>query len=145
MTRAPRTTFVLSAAFALTLLAAACGGDGTDADAGDDGGTGPTGSPSASEPTPTPTGDEGEDEDGTTLNAGNFFFQPRSFEVASGTELLVDNRSSSTPHTFTVKGTEIDLELSPGDSEDVTIDLDPGEYDFVCRFHAMMTGTLTVT
>ena len=30
------------------------------------------------------------------------------------------------------------------DSEDVTIDLDPGSYDFICRFHAQMTGTLTV-
>jgi plastocyanin len=31
------------------------------------------------------------------------------------------------------------------DSEDVTIDVDPGSYDVICRFHGQMTATLTVT
>jgi plastocyanin len=82
---------------------------------------------------------------GVALTADNFAFSPTSLEVASGSEINVENANSGTAHTFTVQGTGIDLELSPGDVEDVHIDLDPGTYSFHCRFHASMTGTLTVT
>ncbi len=82
---------------------------------------------------------------GVALTADNFAFSPTSIEVASGSEISVENANASTQHTFTVQGTDIDLELSPGDVEDVHIDLDPGTYAFHCRFHASMTGTLTVT
>jgi plastocyanin len=78
------------------------------------------------------------------LTADNYAFSPTSLEVASGSEINVENANSGTPHTFTVDGTDVDLELSPGDVEDVEIDLDPGTYSFHCRFHAAMTGTLTV-
>lgn len=133
----------LVVAFAtLSMLGAACGGDGTPEATTGGGGPAATGATATG-----PTGASGEDQgsNATTLNVGNFFFMPASLEVAGGTEIEVDNTSSSTPHTFTVKKTDIDLELSPSDSEDVTIDLDPGRYGFFCRIHPQMTGTLTVT
>jgi plastocyanin len=86
-------------------------------------------------------GDGGGDAD---LSIDNFAFSPDAIEVAPGTEIVVENANGSTPHTFTVEGTDVDLELGPGDVEDVAIDLDPGTYDFRCRFHPQMTGTLTV-
>jgi plastocyanin len=88
-------------------------------------------------------GDHGSED--VALTADNFAFSPTTLEVASGSEIYVENANSGTSHTFTVDGTSIDLELSPGDVEDIDIDLDPGTYSFHCRFHASMTGTLTVT
>lgn len=93
--------------------------------------------------------DGGSDDSGgggaIALTADNFAFSPTALEVKSGAEISIENAAPGTPHTFTVDGTDIDLELSPGDVEDETIDLDPGTYAFHCRFHASMTGTLTVT
>jgi plastocyanin len=134
---------------ALLLLGAACGGDG-GSDGGSDGGAGggPYGGGGAS---PTAGGavgggeDEGGGETAATVQVNNFLFAPSDIEVAAGSEIQVKNGNPNTPHTFTVEGTDIDLELSAMDSEDVTIDLDPGSYDVICRFHGQMTATLTVT
>jgi plastocyanin len=130
---------------AMLILGAACGGDGS---AG-----GPYGGGGAS---PTTGGVAGGDDDGegeddgngsaaVTVQVNNFLFAPSDIEVAAGSEIEVKNGNANTPHTFTVEGTDVDLELSPMDSEDVTIDLDPGSYDVICRFHGQMTATLTVT
>jgi plastocyanin len=134
---------------ALLLLGAACGGDG-GSDGGSDGGAGggPYGGGGAS---PTAGGavgggeDEGGGETAATVQVNNFLFAPSDIEVAAGSEIQVKNGNPNTAHTFTVEGTDIDLELSAMDSEDVTIDLDPGSYDVICRFHGQMTATLTAT
>src|SRR5687768_9513922 len=123
---------------ALLLIGAACGSD-------DDTGGTPTGGGGAS---PT-TGGAGEDDGASgsaavTVQVNNFLFAPSDIEVAAGSEIEVKNGNANTPHTFTVEGTHVDVELSPMDSEDVTIDLDPGSYDVICRFHGQMTATLTV-
>lgn len=114
---------------AVLLLGAACGGD-------DDDGGAPTGETAA-------TGATG-DGDGPTLQALNFSFSPATLEVAAGDEITIENAAADTPHTFTVDGTDLDVELSPGDTASATIDLDAGDYEFRCRFHGQMTGTLTV-
>lgn len=125
----------------LLLVGAACGGDSEAPPEGESpittGATGPTG---ATEPT-GPTGDGA----AVTVQANNFSFDPSELEVASGTAIEVRNGNANTPHTFTVIDTEIDLELGGLESGTVTVDLDPGTYDFECRFHPQMTGTLTVT
>ncbi len=90
-------------------------------------------------------GEDGDHAGHVALTADNFAFAPTAIEAKAGSEISIENANAATPHTFTIDGTAIDLELSPGDVEDVTIDLDPGAYDFHCRFHASMTGTLTVT
>lgn len=126
-------TRLAAALAALLLLGAACGGDD---DGGDENGGG-AGETSA-------TGATGGDGGGTTLQTVNFSFSPSTLEVASGDEITLENAAADTPHTFTVDDTDIDVELSPGASSSATIDLDPGEYAFHCRFHSQMTGTLTV-
>jgi plastocyanin len=79
----------------------------------------------------------------TSLTMIDNEFQPADLAVASGTELELSNEGEA-PHTFTVEG--IDEQVDPGQSSSVTVDLEPGEYDFVCTFHEAqgMTGTLTV-
>ena len=134
---------------ALLLLGGACGSDGG-------GGGGPYGGGGTSPTTGGGAAGGGEDDGGGEMDGGggsaavtvqvnNFLFAPSNIEVAAGSEIEVKNGNANTPHTFTVEGTDIDLELSPMDSEDVTIELDPGSYDVICRFHGQMTATLTVT
>jgi len=84
-------------------------------------------------------------EDGPTVQANNFAFDPTEASVESGEDLYLKNGNANTPHTFTVEGTDIDVELAPLANDEVKVDLDPGTYEFHCRFHAQMTGTLTVT
>ena len=149
MTESRMRSRAMIALAALLLLGAACGSD--------DGAGGPYGGGGAS---PTSGGGAagggggdgggGEDDGGggsaaVTVQVNNFLFAPSDIEVAAGSEIEVKNGNANTPHTFTVEGTDIDLELSPMDSEDVTIDLDPGSYDVICRFHGQMSATLTVT
>jgi plastocyanin len=157
---------LVAAAAALMLLGAACAADyGSDAGAttaatgdapdttgptsgtgggtaGDGGGRYDYGAGGA--------GDDGGQDDGggqmdgeIAVTASGFAFAPTELEVAAGTEILVEN-ADGVAHTFTIDGTEIDLELDPGDVEDAEIDLDTGSYGFHCRFHSSMTGTLTV-
>jgi plastocyanin len=126
---------VLSLVAVLALVGVACGGD----DEPEDGGT--TTQPTDEETT-EPTDDGG---GGTTVTANNFSFTPSEVTVASGDTITARNGNPVTPHTFTVEETDIDVSLAAGTSEDVPIDLDPGEYGFVCTIHGQMTGTLTVT
>jgi len=137
----------------VVLVATACGKSGTTTapspgggpvttPAGPSGGgTGPTGSSGAS-------GSSGAT--GTsalTVTQNNFQFAPTKVTVASGSTITVQNQNGTTPHTFTIKSSPIDVVNDHGQSSDVTIDLPPGTYTFFCRFHVSlgMKGTLTVT
>jgi len=126
--------FVLAGVLVLTM--AACSSD----DSGDGGG-GDGGAPPAEENGADTGGGGGGGADLTTVNTA---FDPTDLEVASGDSITVQN-DDPIGHTFTVEETAIDEVLAGGSSVDVTIDLDAGEYGFVCTIHPSMTGTLTVT
>lgn len=81
-----------------------------------------------------------------TLKEANFQFSPTKITVTSGDTITVSDTNPSTPHTFTVQGTSIDVSNNGQQSQTVTIDLKPGTYAFYCRFHRSlgMTGTLIV-
>jgi plastocyanin len=76
---------------------------------------------------------------------GQFVFSPVKLTVTKGQTVDVKN-VSSIPHTFTIAGTGIDAVNQAGQSQKVKIDLAPGTYTFVCRFHQSlgMQGTLIV-
>jgi plastocyanin len=148
MTQTPTRSRALIAFAVLFTLGTACGTE----NGGGSGGAGAGGAYGGGGATSTPSGaggggedDGGGGEEAATVQVNNFLFAPSDIEVAAGSEIEVKNGNANTPHTFTVEGTGIDLELSPMDSEDVTIDVDPGSYDVICRFHGQMTATLTVT
>ncbi|HET7237001.1 MAG TPA: cupredoxin domain-containing protein [Actinomycetota bacterium] len=100
------------------------------------GSTGPTGT----------SGATGAAED-VQVSLNNFLFDPNPVEVASGDVISVRNGNTRTPHTFTVVGQDVDLELGPLETETVEIALDPGTYELICRFHEAqdMTASLVVT
>ena len=141
----------------LALVAAACGSKAA-ANEGASGGGGGTTTGSTTGPTGS-SGGSGYNGGGgyggggggmtaTTVMEGpgnSFTFSPSTVTVKQGETITLDN-VSSTAHTFTVTGQSIDVETQPGMTAQVTIDLPPGTYPFVCRFHESMgmTGTLVV-
>jgi plastocyanin len=156
---------------ALLVLAAACGGDSNEPSGGAATATGSTGAAADTGATETGDdpgagslygGDKNGDEDETTgptgtdagagdvdvsVSLNNYLFDPGTVRVTSGDVVAVRNGNTRTPHTFTVVGEDVDLELGPLETESATIDLSPGTYDLICRFHEQlgMTGTLKVT
>ena len=84
---------------------------------------------------------------GTIKGKINYLFDPARIEVESGATIEVQNANANTPHTFTVKGTDIDVSLEPLTSDTAVIDLDPGSYTVFCKLHTSfdMEAELTVT
>jgi plastocyanin len=146
----------------LSVLSVACGGDANDA--GGSMGGGPTGATAATGPTDSgddpgagslyggsnemtgATGATGANAD-VSVSLNNYLFDPGTVKVGMGDVVAVRNGNARTPHTFTVVGEDVDLELAPLTTETVTIDLAPGTYELICRFHESlgMTGTLKVS
>ena len=73
-------------------------------------------------------------------------FAPATFSVKKGETITVSNVGSAS-HTFTIADKGIDVVNNQGQTQNVTINLAPGAYQFICRFHVNlgMKGTLTVT
>jgi plastocyanin len=106
---------------ALSLVLAACGG-------GDDGGNA--------------AGDGGAATSTVTMRDNEFV--PSDPVVSAGEVELVNEGAS--PHTFTVEGEDVDVQVEAGQTVTETIDLAAGTYRLFCEFHRGqgMEGTLTV-
>jgi plastocyanin len=116
---------LLGVMFALTLLAAACGGD--DTPPAENGGS----------PSESASGDGGAD-----LTIVDFSFSPAELSVTEGQTITVTN-IGETSHTFTTDDGVIDETVSAGETEEITL-TGVATGGFHCRFHSQMTGTLTV-
>jgi plastocyanin len=138
---------------ALLLLGAACGKSSDNSGAAGGGTTGSSGSSGGGR---YGGGNGGSGSTGGTQSGGtsvmtiqqnNYFFDPATFTVNSGDTITIKNGNANTPHNFTIKGTTIDVTNDALASQDLTIDLKPGTYEFFCKFHVQlgMKGTLTVT
>lgn len=122
---------VVAAVFVLSVMAAACGGDG-----GDDGAAETPAEGGATE-TPTDGGGGGAD-----LTIVDFGFSPADLTVADGDTITVAN-IGDTSHTFTTEDEAIDETIGPGEEIEVTIE-GVSSQGFRCDFHSQMQGTLTV-
>jgi plastocyanin len=133
----------LAAMLALAVVASACSS-----------GSSPSSSGTTQPPPPSPTATQSPTGGGTggattasiQAGAGGFIFSPTSVSIAKGGVVTVKN-VGTLHHSFTIQSKGINKVLNPGDSANVTINLTPGTYTFVCIFHQSqgMTGTLTVT
>jgi plastocyanin len=126
----------------LALVAAGCGGD--------DGGGSASGATAAPETTSAPattaaTGGGGEDE--IQLTASGFAWDKTQLEMTAGSEVKVEvTNDDSAPHSFTFQEASVDQTVDGGENATVTFTApDAGEYQFRCKFHGSMTGTVTVT
>jgi plastocyanin len=113
--------------FVLSLVVAACGGD-------DDGGdtTGATGA----------TEETGGGGGGTSITIADFAFDPDTITVSGPTDVTITNDDSA-PHTFTADDDSFDVQIDPGATETVTVDVSQTT-GFHCSIHPDMTGTVEV-
>lgn len=140
-----RTKLLAGALVIVTLLPVACAGEDDTSDSAQPApGVSSTSSPTGSSETPEP--DDAADI-ARSVTVANFLFQPKTIRVSSGDTIELQNTNPQTPHTFTVTGEDIDVQLAPQTTETVVIELDRGTYPFICQFHESqgMTGTLEVS
>jgi plastocyanin len=135
---------IMGLAVAFVLLGAACSSKSPPSTLPSPTTQPPTTQPPTTQPPASPSASAG-----FTLQqgaGGALVFSPATFTVKEGTTVAVNN-VSQLPHTFTVTGQNIDITNNGGQSQTVTIDLSPGHYDFICRFHVSsgMKGSFTVT
>ena len=106
------------------LLGAACGGDGADASGGG-GGEGGGGS--------------------VSLSASDFEFSPASLTAAAGDTIEFSNDDEG-KHSFTAEEAGLDEDADGGESVSIsTGGVEAGTYDFICKYHPNMKGTLEIT
>jgi plastocyanin len=110
---------------AVALLTAACGGD--DGDSGDGAAGGGGGGATV------------------TLTAADFAFDPASLTASAGDTIEFTNEDDAM-HNFLAEDLDLDEDVDAGSSTTIALDnVEPGTYDFVCKFHeSQMTGTLEV-
>ena len=112
---------------------AACGDD-------DDSGT------VASDKGSSTTAAEGGEEANTVkVTASGIAFDPTTASAKAGEVYFDITNKDDTKHTFTIDGTKVDIALDPKGSGTAEADLDAGTYEWHCKIHASMTGTLTVS
>jgi plastocyanin len=120
---------LLGALFAITLLAAACGGD-------DETPEGNGGSPAES------PADGQDDGGGADLTIVDFSFSPQKLSVTEGQTITVTNIGENS-HTFTTDDETIDETIGAGETVEIPL-TGVVTGGFHCEFHSQMTGTLTV-
>jgi plastocyanin len=79
-----------------------------------------------------------------TVTIENLAYDPSCFKASAASTITIENKDSVT-HTFSIDGTQVDatingLETFNGESPGLA----PGSYDFYCKLHPTMTGTVIV-
>jgi plastocyanin len=80
----------------------------------------------------------------TSVQMDDFSYGPNCLQVASGTSVSLDNAGDA-PHTFTVEGTDISVDVAAGDT--ATADLSgvaAGTYTVICTYHPQMKAAIEV-
>jgi plastocyanin len=127
---------------------AGCGGDDDDPE------TAATPSPTAES---TPADDGGSSPSGggetvtvTSPDSGALEFDPTELTATAGEVTFDYSNPSGTPHAFAIDGVDgaVGETVQDGDAPPLTVELEPGEYEFFCPVGghraAGMVGTLTV-
>ena len=83
------------------------------------------------------------------VNMVELAFEPSEFTIPANTDVTITAvNAGALPHTFTITDVADTGEVPAGDSASVTVNLPPGEYEFICTVpgHADggMVGTLIV-
>ena len=126
----------------LALGAAGCGG-------GDEGGGSASETTAAPETTSAPgtTASGGGTEDEIQLTASGFAWDKTELQMTADSKVKVEvTNDDSAPHSFTFEEASVDQTVDGGENATATFTAPAaGEYPFRCKFHASMTGTVTVT
>jgi plastocyanin len=80
----------------------------------------------------------------TSVELADFAFRPDCLSVDAGATITLENTGDA-PHTFTVEGTDLDVNVDAGGSDEVRFDgVAAGTYAVTCTFHPQMEATVTV-
>lgn len=80
----------------------------------------------------------------TTVDIQNSTFAPGCVSTAAGQTLTVHNADDA-PHTFTIKGTSVDVKIDGGqDAQASLAGVAAGTYTVTCLYHPQMTESLHV-
>ena len=122
--------FLVMLVLALALIGvAACGDD----DSGD----------RAETIVPAETATDAPAEGAIEVQAIDFAFDKASISAAAGSTIEIDfSNEGLANHTFTVDEIEVDLELPNGESGTLQFTFPDEEFEFYCRIHPQMRGTL---
>jgi plastocyanin len=95
-------------------------------------------------PIDTPTV-QGEPVESRTLIMVDDAFQPEAWAIPGSGTYTLGNEGMAL-HNLTIEEAGLEVDLQPGDSQAVDIELDPGTYGMVCAYHVAqgMTGALVV-
>jgi len=81
----------------------------------------------------------------TTVDMQNLAFAPACVSATANDTLSLVNHDQA-PHTFTVKGTSINVNIEGGQTGQAALTgIAPGSYSVTCTYHPTMTGVLQVT
>lgn len=85
------------------------------------------------------------------VNISGFVFSPNSLTLTAGDQVTFTvSNADGASHTFTIRDSEgneeLDIVVTGGGSDSGvwTVPSDGDTYDFFCRFHPSMTGTITI-
>jgi plastocyanin len=79
-----------------------------------------------------------------TVVLSDFAYRPDCLRAPEGAQIRLRNTGEA-PHTFTIDGTFVDVNLPAGTSSDASLSgVEPGRYTVTCTFHPQMEATLTV-
>jgi plastocyanin len=108
--------------------------------------------PPAAEPTPPPAAAPQETTLENPADSSELRFSKMALEAPAGTITLVMENPSAIEHNIAVRGEGVDEQgevVGQGETSRVTVELEPGEYEFYCSVpghdEAGMNGTLTVS
>ena len=80
----------------------------------------------------------------TSVELADFAFEPDCLSADAGATITLENVGDA-PHTFTVEGTDVDVNVDAQSSGRANLaGVDPGTYTVTCTFHPQMEATLTV-
>jgi plastocyanin len=81
----------------------------------------------------------------TSVAMADFSFTPACIGADGGATLSLDNGGNA-PHTFTVEGTPVSVDVPAGEHASADLaDVTPGTYTVVCTYHPQMKAVLRVT
>jgi len=82
---------------------------------------------------------------GTEVDMQNLAFTPSCISATANDTLQLVNKDSA-EHTFTVKGTNVNVTIDGGQTATAPLTgIAPGTYSVTCQIHPSMTETLQIT
>jgi plastocyanin len=81
----------------------------------------------------------------TTVEIQDNAFTPACVAATGGTTLTIENHDG-VPHTFTVKDTDVNVQLDGNATQQASLaDVAAGTYEVLCSYHPEMRQTLQVS